>query len=243
MPSAAELIAQLNELPEEERGALATLFANDGGPVVKALRSKAFAAGKTEGKAGGTQAAAELEAARARVAELEEELGAVKAATPDAAAIEDRVKKAMQRQVDAEKARADRATADLTGERVTAFRERFGKALRDNRVLPEYADEVLSAKYADRYRVAEDGRVLVLKPGEEGAYEADDVAGAIALLAADVAKTVKPLFLASNADSGAGLTNGVPAAGGGGGYDPVAAGKAMAAATKTAAVSQSAAFR
>lgn len=213
MPTAAELVAQLNALPAEEHAEALALLSNDSGAVVKAFRSKQFAAGKREGASVGTEAATKLADAEQRVADLETELADVKAKQPDAAAIEERAAKQWQRKVDAEKARADAATTALTGERTTTFREQFGKALRDLKIDGDYADEVLTARHADRHRVREDGTREVLRPGEDTAYEAADVRAAIALLAADVAKTVPPKFQMVGGEGGGGRGTGSYGAG------------------------------
>lgn len=231
MPTAAEVIAQINELPPEERAAFATAFQNDGGEVVKDVRSKTYAKGKADGKATGTEAAAKLAEAQERADALAAELAEVKAKTPDAAAIETRVRDAMQKKLDAEKARADAADGALRGERRKLALAEFKSALAAKQDDGTYIDgdwlnDVAEARWGSRLATADDGSLRVLQLDGDMTYDAPDVATAVRLLAADARKTVPAKFVVSSAESGAGATNG--GGGYGGGYDPVAAGKAMA---------------
>lgn len=212
----ADLVTALNALPDEQHAEAVRVLQNDGGAVVKAFRSKVFAAGKTEGGKAGGATAEKLTAAEARVEELETQLAEAQAKVPDAAKLEERLTREWTRKVDAATRRAEAAEVALTKERGDGFRTAFGTALRDLDVDPDYADEVLAGRYADRHVVEPDGTRRVRKPGEDTAYDADDVTAAVKLLAADVVKTVPPKFLLSNADSGGGVTNGGAGAGGSG---------------------------
>lgn len=207
-----EILAALSALPAESHREAVAALQNDAGPVVKAFRSKVFAAGKAEGGKVPGEAAEALAKAQERVEELETQLAETQAKVPDAAKLEERLKGQWQRKVDAEKAAREKAEQKLGTTLTRTFRSQFGKALRDLKVDPEYADEVLAGRYADRYRVLPDGAVQVLKPGEDSAYEAASEEEAVRLLAADVRQTVKPQWVLSTADGGAGITNG---AGGG----------------------------
>ena len=129
MPTAAEVIAQINELPPEERAAFATAFQNDGGEVVKDVRSKTYAKGKADGKATGTEAAAKLAEAQERADALAAELAEVKAKTPDAAAIEKRVRDQLEPKIKAATERAEAADGKLREKERALVLNEFASAL------------------------------------------------------------------------------------------------------------------
>lgn len=211
MPTTAEILALINDLPAEEHAAFATAFQNDAGAVVKSVRSKVFAAGKTEGSSAGKAATSELATAKERVTELETELAEVKAKQPDAAAIEKRVRDQLQPKLDTAVRERDEARGTLRERDKTltqqAFLQELSAAQEDGtRVNPAYL-RVAKVDYADRFQVGEDGRVRVLQIGSEVAYDAADAAEAAKLLARDARKQVPADFIVSGADGGAGSAN------------------------------------
>lgn len=217
MPSVADIVASINELPPEEHAAFAAALQNDGGAVVKAARSKMYSAalkdGEARGKDAGTKAAEA--AAQERITALETELAEVKAKTPDAAAIETRVRAQLQPKLEkAERERDDERSKRLTGDADRVFGDVLG-ALRTKDdaglKLKEGWTPLVQAAYRDRVRPAEDGSIRVLQLGSEIAYEAATPADAARLLAADVRKQFAqqyPDSIESSATGGGGRTAG-----------------------------------
>jgi hypothetical protein len=219
MPTVAEILSQLNDLPAEEHAAAVTALQNDGGAVVKAFRSKVFAAGKKEGSTTHADAAAKLAEAEERVTALETELADVKAKTPDAKAIEEaerkkwapKLEKAERERDDARQALRDKDVS-LT---VADFLAELGRPAEDGtRVDPDYFD-VVRTKFGDRIRAKETGGVAVFHIDGDTEYEAPDAKAAVALLAADARKKVPEKFIVTNADRGAGVQPGGYGGGGG----------------------------
>jgi hypothetical protein len=209
MPTAAEIIAQLNELPAEEHAAAITALQNDAGSLVKAFRSKVFAAGKKEGAGSNTDAAGKLTEAQERITELEAEIADVRAKVPDAAAIEAK----WQKKLDAEKARADAATTSLRDNQRQLALAEFTAALTapqddGTQVDPEWVADVVEKRWGDRIVVGDDGALRVLQLGDVTTYDAPDPRAAIKLLAADARKAVPPRYVLANADTGAGIQSG-----------------------------------
>lgn len=216
-PEIRAALDALDAIPsDQQKDALAALH-NHSGPIVKAFRGRAFAGGKEEGKKANANSETLIAEKDELIDDLKTQLEAATSKTQDAKAIEERLTKAWQKKVDAEKQRADKAEQTLTGERQSGFKAKLAAQLRDLNVRPEYVDTILTAKYADRIRVNADGSRQVLKPGEDTAYEVagDDAEdAAVKLLAADVRKAVEPFWIVSNGDSGASITNNT----GGGGF-------------------------
>lgn len=247
MPTAAEVIAAVNELPAEERAAFTTLFLNDQGDVVKGARSKAFAAGKAEGAKGGTEAAQKLADAEQRATDLQAKLDELSASKPDVKALEETLNARWQKKLDAEKQRADTAVTTLRQREVALARAEFLAALTapaedGTRVDPEWAADVADARWGSRLAAREEGGVRVLQLDGDMEYDAPDTKAALRQLAADARRTVPARYVLTNADTGAGVTSG-GVVGGAGGYDPVKAGLAAAEAQKANAATNELAFR
>lgn len=104
-------------------------------------------------------------------------------------------------------------------------------------VDPDYAKEVLAAKYAGQFEVKDDGSVVV-KNGDGLEYDGDEDAK-VGAFAADLRKLVPPKFINTNADSGAGVGNGGR---GGSTYDARKEGEEMGKREKAQAVDNKLAF-
>lgn len=205
MPTAAELIAQLNELPAEEHAAAITTLYNDQGPIATKVRARAVSDGYNKAKKGGDETAAKLTAAEERVAALEEELADVKAKTPDAKAIEDRVTAKFAPKLKAAEEARDAALGEVrTAKRkdvLAAFKAELTREHDDGtRVDPEWADDVAETRWGSRIALADDGSVRVLHLDGDTTYDAADAREAAKLLATDARKVVPARYVISNAD-------------------------------------------
>lgn len=242
MQTAAEILAAINALPTEEHAKFATDFQNDQGSVVKAARSKAFAAGKTEGAKGGTQAAADLVKATEQIEELEGKVTELTDNKPDVKAIEERVTAAMQKKLDAEKKRADTVEAALRTERRKIALVELSSALTakqedGTQVDPDWVGDtkLMEARWGDRLVEKDDGTLRYLQLGSEQAFEPGDGETAAGLLAAAIRTTVPARYVLTDDDTGGGLNGGAAGGSRRSGYDPVKAGKAAAEAQKVTA--------
>lgn len=236
MATAKEIIASLNALTDDERTEAIRLLKNDAGDVVKAARDQMAGKAKKDGEKA-------LETLRAQAADADslediltiatavgvpkEKIEAVRT-VPDKAKVEKDVEakfeKRLKKAEDDVKAR-DATILDL---RRGSLKSKLVRELAEkHNVDPEYAEEVLASKFADRFAFGQDGTPDVLQPGATTAYDAESVDKKIELLAADIRKNVKPNYVRSNGDSGGGTQSG-GGSGGGSGYDPVAEGKKMA---------------
>lgn len=215
----AEILAELNALDGDDFDKAVSALINDSGNVVAKARARMVKAGKAE-------AAKQMPELEQKLADAEEErdrlradLEAAQAKVPDIAAKEQQWKERLTAKEREWKAKLDEKDSALTKTRRDVHLGKFIRTLvEEHKVDPDYASEVLTSRYADRFRFAEDGTPDVFKPGEESGYDAPSVEQKIALLAADVKKTVKPQFIQTDVDSGGG--RGSHGAGGGGKPNP-----------------------
>lgn len=238
MPTPAEIVALINELPDDDRPQMITLLQNDLGDVIKTARGKIASGAKRDGASKVPQLERERDEALQKVADLELANQELSSKAPDLATKEREWKDKLAAK---EREFAEKLTAKeqaLTRTRRDVMKEKFVERLVEKGVSPKYARRVAAEEHADRFTFGEDGTPDVLKPGEDSGYDAADVDQKIALLAADVVGTIDAEFIRTNVDSGGGRTNG----GNGGGYDPVKAGREMAEAQK-AKTSSNLAFR
>lgn len=236
MATAKETIAALNALTDDERTEAIRLLKNDQGDVVKTARDQIAGKAKKDGEKA-------LETVRTQAADAEslddilkiatavgvpsEKVEAVRTAVPDRAKVEKDIEAKFEK-------RLTKAADDLKARDGTILDLRRGslksKLVRElaekHNVDPEYAEEVLASKFADRFAFAQDGTPDVLQPGATTAYDAENVDKKIELLATDIRKSVKPNYVRSNGDRGGGTGSG--GGSGGSSYDPVAEGKKMA---------------
>lgn len=216
MPTLDELLTGLREHvagDADKAKELANRLHADLSPVAQVLIDKG--AGKGKGEVAGKLKAAEAERDEARRErdELRAEFDDFKTKTPDAKTLEERVEAKWKPKVTRAEQERDAAKGTLAQKLRDLAVKDFVAALKPGvEVHDEYANEVLAAKYADRFQVSEDGTVRVLQPGKADAYDPADGQSAVSLLAADVRKTVPSWAVLSNAESGGGITNG----GGGG---------------------------
>lgn len=236
----AEILAALNGLTDAD-AAVAAMRA-DNGPVIKAFRSKAFAEGKAEGKKDLKGIEEERDQAKATLAERDTEIEALKAKTPDRDAIEAPLKKkiATLEQQATEKDQASQARIrHLLRERdLGAFRQLLAGTHPDAAKLgitrqldPDYVAVVAQQMEANgRFRYTDKDELEVLDEHGVPYTVADATTPRFAPLATELNKAAPDKWAFSKAQDG----GGVGGQGGGTGYDPVAAGKAMADAQKAA---------
>lgn len=236
----AEILAALNA--ETDADAAVQALQADAGPIVKAFRSKMFAQGKKEGGKDLKTLTDERDALKATVEEKDTEIESLKAKTPDRDAIEAplKAKIAKLEQTATEKDQATQARVrNLLRERdlgtfrqlLTGTHPEAGKLGITRALDPDYAAMLASQmETAGRFRYNDKDELEVLD--DDGVpYPSDGKAPRSAPLAAALAKSAPDKWVMTKAQGGGGVGN----QGGGTGYDPVAAGKAMAEAEKGSA--------
>lgn len=207
MPTAAELIEQLNALEGDEATAAIKFLLNDQGTVIKQARGKIATAAKSEGsgKSKVPELERQLQEATDRVAELEGENEELKSKAPNLAQREQELKTKHENKVRELQGKIDDLNVKLKTKGREVHLEKFEKALVENHhVFPKYANRVARRDFEDRFDEDESGAPRILKPGETTPYEAESVDRAIELLAADAAKTIDPEFIRSAAGEGGG---------------------------------------
>jgi len=170
-----------------------------------------YGAGKKKGQLDGDIATLtrQLETTKQELEELQTAFDDFKAKTPDVAKVEQELTAKHTRKLQEKDAQLAAKDQTLKGALTRGARERLVTLLStEHKVDPEYAREVMASKYADRFVVGDDGRISVLQPGSTDSYDADTDDAAVALLAAQVAKTAPAKFVNTNADRGAGSRSG-----------------------------------
>jgi hypothetical protein len=210
-----EILAQLADAEDEagekmDENSVLKALANSANPFVKKFRSLQFSAGKKEGATSGKANSEELTRLQGEVERLEGELAEAKNAAPEA-------QKKLQKELDKAQAKTKEletklgtTTQNLARKERLTGRQKLVKELRELGVNEEYAEEVLAQKYEDRLVVDPEELTLkdVLKPGEDSSYDGKSVDEKIKLLAKELRKGVKPLFIVSGSDRGAGIVKG-----------------------------------
>jgi hypothetical protein len=217
MPAATRTIAQIiDELAGFPESEVAEALTNTDASPIKAFRSKLFAGAKREVK----KEFKSVEDENAALKEQIEELNGKLESAPDIKKVEEALKTKHQKEIDklaSENATLkvkikDKGAAGALGDFTTFlsgnpedFMEEF-KGLGLGGVNTDYTTLVLTAKYKDRIVLDDDGNIIdVLKPGEQSGYDAPTTRAKLALLAADVRKTVPATFIPSSVATGPGL--------------------------------------
>jgi hypothetical protein len=131
-----------------------------------------------------------------------------KTRTPDVATVEARERAKWEPKVKAKDEELKAAREQFRGAVGKGAVAKFTRELIGLGVDPEYAQEVAATRYRDRLAPKDDGSLGVFQLGETVEYDAPDEDAKIKALAADVRKLVKPQWINTNADSGAGVRNG-----------------------------------
>lgn len=147
----------------------------------------------------------------------------------------------IQREKDAAKAKETALTEQLKNERTSRSTSDL-KAMLAGKVIDDYAAVVIERPdIRGRIRHREDGSVFVVQAGTEVELQVPAGKTPLSLLAEELIGSTPATLRLSGADGGSGATTG--GTGSSGGYDPVAAGKKMAEATKPSAQTQELALR
>jgi hypothetical protein len=233
MRTVAEIIAEL--LEHTDQAAVTSALANESHNTIKNFRSSQFAAGKTEGgkpfktftdALKGANSLDTLLGVVATAGFTDEQAGAIKTATPDRTKLEGEIKMQYETKLNELRTKVTKLTGSLqtgakdraigqfagflsaSGTDLEALGKKF-KGLELGGVLGDYAGEVLTARFKDRLVVDEEGNVTdVLKPGEATGYEGTSIEHKLALLAADVRKTVPATLILAKGDKGSGIRGG-----------------------------------
>jgi hypothetical protein len=207
MPTAAELIAQLNALEGDEAAEAQRLFTNDQGPVIKAARGKIAGPAKREGGAQVAQLKQELTAAQDRIAELEGETEGLKSSQPDYAKREAELKEKYEKKVADAEARAKAKEDALRAKDREGVAAMVEAQLKEVHRLKSRAALWGRREIMDRIDVSGEAP-RILKPGESTPYDAESLQDAVALAAADYAKGADPDDILTNVDHGGGRGSG-----------------------------------
>lgn len=229
-------------LTDEQKAAVATLSSADAEEVAEALKNEAnpvynrvFGAGVTTGKQQVQgkldSSTAELTTAKEEADRLRGELEELKAKTPDVAtAVSQEAEKwqkrlekdvaAVTEKLTAAEAKVARLTTDTVAEKVA-------NALLAKQLDPEYVRDVAPAR-AGRIKFDENGNPVLYDSTTDTPVQIPDGKSPFEVLAEQVFEKAPAGVKLSGVDAGGGAAPG----GGAGGYDPVKAGKEMAAASK-----------
>lgn len=238
MPLTAEQTAAIALIAGADAEEVAEALKTDAQPIYQRIFRAGHSTGTEKAKTEKTALETQLQAEKDRAAGFETELADLKAKTPDRAAIDaqwqgklEKETKKVQEQLDAAQQRIARLTTDTTVEKAE-------NALVAAGFRPKMA-KLLAKEHAGRITYGDDGKPILHEPGTTIPVQIPDGRSAFEVLAETEKKTADPADLASNVDTSGGATNG----GAAGGYDPVAAGKAMAAQQKATAGDGSLAFK
>lgn len=158
----------------------------------------------------------QVESLEAKVKELQgeldektQEIDRARSEAPDwKKRLEDTERRAKEKQ-DALRAELDAERTGRREDKLAIYRQKFLAELGpDVNVDADYATDTLVPKYADRFRLTEDGKLEVLEPDETTPYDAT-AGDPIKALAQDVLRSVKPKFrIMGQANPGGGVTGG-----------------------------------
>ena len=238
-------------LSDEQKAAIQTLkgiatddvqeFATELKGANQAAYQGVFRAGfkeaETRWKPRAEQAETKLTEAESAKAEAERQLQEAQSKQPDVAKLNE------QWQAKLDKQKADLEAA-VTAEKTRAAGEREARKVADlkaslNGLDPVYVGAVVATEAA-RIRFKEDGTPELYEAGSDIPTQLPAGKTPYAVLAEEIRSKADPRWVLAGGDSGSGTESGTR---GGGGYDPVAAGKKMAEEAKQGAGQDSLAFR
>ena len=208
MPTARELIDQLNSLEGDEAREAQKLFMNDQGAVVTAARGKIASAAKKEGRSGVGDLEQKLAEAEAKIEELTGDLATAQEKAPELA---NKVAELTTRLREQERThrellkQKDEALVETSRE---VHVKGLAARLKARKLVDDYADEQAAPKYGKQIRRKADGSGWdVFKPGEDTPYAAETMDEALDLLADDVVSSIRaksPGLIMTNVDGGGG---------------------------------------
>ena len=205
-----ELAAYVGDDKAKAKEVREAMRASDGGSKLVAQSlidvGQGGKAAELQGKI--TKLEGELATATESLAERDTEIETLKAKVPDAAKIEADLKEKHQKKLDDLKGQLKAKDETLRGALKRGSLAKLVSQLSTKHgVDPEYAQEVLAAKYGANVDVQDDGSVVVKGLDGlpiDGATEDERIAA----LAGEVRKGVNPRYVLTNADSGAGVRGG-----------------------------------
>lgn len=163
-----------------------------------------------------TRLESELAEAKSRADEVQAELDELKAKTPDLAAKEKELEQRWKGKLDAANKKLEEKDAKILDGWKRSARSAFVMELVALNVDPDYASEVLAAKYADRFAFDGDGNRSVLQPGSTNPYAPAEGQDDVKLLAADVLKQVPARYILAGGEGGSGASGNRGGGGSGG---------------------------
>lgn len=138
---------------------------------------------------------------------LTEEFEEFKKKTPDAAIVEAKAKEKWEVKVktaqDELKATKDKLKEKMVDLQISAF---VATLASEHHVDPDYAREVLGSQYRNRFVPKDDFSVDVLALGETSPLQPTGDKSAVQLLAGEVIKKVKPVYILAEGEGGGGIT-------------------------------------
>ncbi|MEO7521507.1 MAG: hypothetical protein ABIW79_06785 [Gemmatimonas sp.] len=166
---------------------------------------------KGEVQADITRLQGELDAAKALADETQREFDTFKDKTPDVAAIEATWKAKVKAAQDEAKAKLDEKDGVIVAKSRGALRTLLVNRLVDeHHVNRRWADKVVAAENETRLVAKPDGTSQVLQLGRDDEYDGESVEAKIALLAADLAKSVDAEYVTTNVQGGGGQRGALP---------------------------------
>lgn len=205
-----ELLAQLGAIvgtDKDKAKEVATAMRNHAEASLIAQDLINFGAGKKKSDMDRevTRLTTAKEAVEAELEALRTEFDEFKAKTPDVAAVEARLKGQYDRRLAEKDGVIDTQARNLKGALTARLREKLvNKLSTTHRVDPDYAGEVLAARFGDRFEAQDDGSVRVLQQTGEEEIDGDTEDARIATLAAQIAKDVPAKYVDAAADRGGG---------------------------------------
>lgn len=227
-------------LTAEQTAALETLATADAEEVAEALKSSANALYQTVFRAGhstATQAAKakreaveqQLAAEKERADAAEAQVVAIRDKAPDAEALNADWQKKLDREIAREREAREAAEAKVARLTTDTVVERTENALLAAGIRPRIA-KLLAKDAAGRIAWDDSGAPVLYEPGTQIPVQIPAGKTAFDVLAEAEKAQADPADLVSSADRGSGIGGGAA----GGGYDPAAAGRAMAEQTRAA---------
>lgn len=228
-----EILAAIGEHVGDDKGkaeAFAKKLRETHRHVAQPLINAGSALKKEEAKADIKKLTEERDAAVTERDEATQALAAANATKPDVAKIEADLTAKWSKKVDDLKKQLTQKDESFRGALKRGSLAKFTAELVKAGVDPDYAKEVLAAKYGGNVDVQDDGSVVV--KGLDGIpFDGADEDARVSAFAAEIRKGVNPRYVLTNADSGAGVRSG---GGGGSGYDAQKVGEEMGKQEKAA---------
>ncbi len=203
----------IDEILKVDKKAFITKLQEKAKPFYQAIFNEGHASATGTSKSEKTALEAKLEAAEAKVVEVEAEFTEYKSKAPDTVTLEKQWSEKVKAAKDESKALKEAMVEERKGNKRTLANSTLLKFLSD--VDGDYADALVSKPgIQNRLSFDENTNLRVLQPGQDIPFAGDEEAQ-LKALAEEIRGTVKPIFIVSTAGAGSG--RGSPGAGGGAG--------------------------